>query len=169
MESKNIEGSPEKMSFGFQNLLNPDQPPENHAIRDRRLHFSPPNYVEYARGASKLDGRIIVHFSPISHSRTRIFATVLFSKRMVSPILGLLLKISRPGWRSHLMTNRFFDGDISVLNQVASRLRDIESTGKSWKSEYFMPQSSEAAVIGFRRCESGNGGQPQAAATPLSA
>lgn len=155
MDSKQIEESPKQMSFEFQSLLNANQPPEDHATRDRRVYFNLPNCVEYAQGPSKQDGRAILHFSPISHSRTRMFADILFVTERVSPKMKLMLKLTRPGWRSHMMTNRFFDGDISVLSQVASRLRNIESTGKSWKSEYFTPQSSEAAVIGFRRCELG--------------
>lgn len=88
--------------------------------------------------------------TPVSSTTSKIVLQYAVSKKASLLVRFLRTFVFRP-WLFHLFEANVFDGDTVFLNGQARKLRQLEQEGKGWDSQYFVPISCDAAVVGFRR------------------
>ena len=104
---------------------------------------------------------MIVHGTPLSPGRTRLFFAVYRSAVATPPLMRFLLKIlASPPLRflAHHGNNNVLDGDNVFLAAQGTTLRNLEAQGKSFRDVYFMPTSMDAAVARVRGWFARHGG-----------
>lgn len=117
--------------------------------RKTTVTYNPPDLISYIQ---EYPGSCIqVRASPVSSTSARVFFYFAVPKSKNKLVNSLRAAVFRP-WLFHLFQASVFDGDSVFLNKQARRARRLEQEGKGWELQYFMPTSSDAAVVAFRRC-----------------
>lgn len=118
--------------------------------RDTTVTYNPPDVITYD---AKFPGVCIqTRATPVSSTSCIVFFNFVGHKN--GSWLSSLIRVVFRSWIFHLVENIVFDGDLAFLKGQARCLRQREQEGKGWDSQYFMPVSCDAAVVGFRRYDS---------------
>ena len=156
-----------------------DPPPEAEIPASKRDRFDkkhgtvlwkPPTQARYDFSHK---AHMIVHGTPLSRGKTRLFFSVYRRADATPALMKLVLNVlSSPPLRflAHHGNNNVLDGDNVFIAAQGATLRSLEARGKSFQDVYFMPTSMDAAVARVRGwfarhgvgAEARNGGIPWA-------